>query len=390
MEKDFLNEVFDYIVNLRRWFHQHPELSCEEVETSKKIQDELTLLGIPFIVTTPSLGVIGTITGDIPSKKCLGIRADFDALPIVEDTGLEFCSKTCGKMHACGHDAHAAMLLGVAKILMANKSKIAGTIKLVFQTEEEIGKGHKEVIEHLDKDGGLDHIIGLHIWSNVPSGEILLLPESIFAGLGEIKYTISGAGGHGARPDLVRDPIKATCDLVMHLSAIPSNFHNVLDNVAVTTCMIEAGNRINIFPTNAKIGGTYRYFKPDSNDKLRATIERVVKGIEDIHNVTITSTTSPEHDLPPIYNTREYIDVARSLVSDIEGLELSSQVDPISASDNFGFMVKQYTGFYGILGGGKHNTTVYPHHHPKFDIDEDALLYGSEFMARYALNYCKD
>lgn len=376
----------NYIINLRRWFHMYPEISLEEKMTSEKIQEELNKLGIPFEKLENSYGIIATISNDVKNdSKTIGIRADFDALPIQENTGLEFSSKNDGVMHACGHDTHTAMLLGTAKMLVDNIDKLHGTIKLIFQSAEERSLGIDEVLSYLDENGGLDEVIGLHIWSNVPAGEILLRHDAIFAGNGMISYKIVGKGGHGARPDLVNDPIKASCDMVLHLSQIPTNFHDVFDNAVVTICNIQGGNAINIFPTDAIIRGTYRYFKQNSDSKLRNAVRNVANSIEIMHNVKCEALA--ESGIPPICNNNRMIDKARNIVNNMENLELSSQVDPISASDNYGRLTEKYDGFYGILGGGYNDRDVYPHHNPKFEIDESVLIKGSEFMFKYTLDF---
>ena len=200
---DHLGALFQenegYIIRTRRYFHQHPELSLKEEETSAKIKDELEQMGIPYEELKPGYGVVGTILGK-GGKKRIAARADIDALPVDEDTGLEFASCNSGAMHACGHDAHIAMLLGAAKALNSIKDELNGQVKLIFQSAEEIGLGYQEVLDYLEAIGGVDQIIGIHIWSTLPAGEILLLPGSVFAGGRSFVAKIYGKGGHGARP----------------------------------------------------------------------------------------------------------------------------------------------------------------------------------------------
>lgn len=170
-------EAEPYIIEMRRWFHQHPELSLKEKETSEKIKEELDKMGIPHEDLKPNYGVVATIQGK-DSGKVIAARADIDALPVTEDTGLPFASCNAGVMHACGHDAHAAMLLGVAKVLNEVKDELNGTVKLVFQVSEENGMGYQEILDYFESIGGVDRVIGLHIWSTLPAGEILLIPGS--------------------------------------------------------------------------------------------------------------------------------------------------------------------------------------------------------------------
>lgn len=389
MTTEFLKSVEDYVIQTRHWLHQNPEVSFKEEKTSQKIQEELTKMGISFELLTPSYGVIATIKGDICSDKKIGVRADMDALPVLEETDLPFASLNEGIMHACGHDAHVAMLLGVAKILNENKTKLSGTVKLIFQAAEEAGGGIKEVIDYINADGGIDQVIGTHIWSDIPAGEILLRPEAIFAGSGRVFYKIIGKGGHGARPDLVNDPIKAACDFVTHVSSIPSNFNHVFDNAVVTICQIEGGTAGNIFPNEVNVYGTYRHFREGTYKNILDQVERMAQGIALTHDVKLEYTDDRENRLPPVYNNPEMIEKAKSLVDDIDGLVLSTQTDPICASDNYGFLLEKYKGIFAVLGGGKHGETIYPQHNSKFDIDESVLIKGTEFMTNYVLDYLK-
>ena len=373
-----------YIIEMRRWFHRHPEPSLQEEKTSQRIQEELKQMGIPFVVLVPHFSVIATIQGKKPGRK-MALRADIDALPVREETGLPYASEQEGLMHACGHDAHIAMMLGAARVLNSLRDEISGTVYCVFQVAEEIGLGHQEVIDHLDAVGGADGMIGLHIWSGLPEGEILLLPKAVFAGCHGFAVELTGQGGHGARPDLVKDPIKAACDLVLKLSAIPGNFYDVLDHSVVSVCKIEAGTAGNIFPSTARINGTMRWFKPGGGEVLIQLVQRLMEGTSLSYGVDCKMTLSAGS--PPVYNDPAMVLRARELVQQVPGLCLSAQTEPISASDNFALLLERYPGFYGILGGGILGDRVYPHHHPKFDVAESALRKGTEFMVNYALDF---
>ena len=256
--RNLYDQSESWMIELRRWFHRHPELSLQEKETSGKIQEELTKLGIPYQVLAPNYGIVATIQGSRPGKKIV-LRADIDALPVTEETGLSFASEHPGVMHACGHDAHAAMLLGAARILQENKDELCGTVICLFQVAEETGFGYKEALDHFDSIGGVDGVIGLHIWSAVPEGEIVLLPGSIFAGGKGYDLKVKGQGGHGGRPDLVNDPIKTACEMVLKFASIPTNFYDVLDHSVVNVGKIEAGTIGNVFPSEANIYGGFRW-----------------------------------------------------------------------------------------------------------------------------------
>ena len=382
--RNLYDQSESWMIELRRWFHRHPELSLQEKETSGKIQEELTKLGIPYQVLAPNYGIVATIQGSRPGKKIV-LRADIDALPVTEETGLSFASEHPGVMHACGHDAHAAMLLGAARILQENKDELCGTVICLFQVAEETGFGYKEALDHFDSIGGVDGVIGLHIWSAVPEGEIVLLPGSIFAGGKGYDLKVKGQGGHGGRPDLVNDPIKTACEMVLKFASIPTNFYDVLDHSVVNVGKIEAGTIGNVFPSEANIYGGFRWYKTGGDELILEKMHQIAKGVCQIYGTDYELIV--RGGVPPVVNQADMIARARELVADVPGLNVSPQTEPICAGDNFGYILQKYPGFYGVLGAGKKGETIYPQHHCKFDVDESALRKGSEFMTRFAIDF---
>jgi len=372
------------LLRLRRWFHAHPEPSLQEEQTARKIAEELDALGIPHEALPPGYGLVAVITGQ-EGGPAVALRADMDALPIAEKTGLPFSSVNPGYMHACGHDAHVAMLLIAARALHETRDDWKGTVYCFFQPAEEIGQGHTEALEWLERRGGAGAVFGLHIWSLLPEGELLLLPGAVFAGLMSYVVTITGRGGHGGRPDLVRDPVKAACDLVLKYAAIPSNFYDVLDPCVVNVGYMEAGTVGNVFPSCAKIHGGIRWFKPGGEEKITDVMRRIASGVGIAYNVECEVDAFGAH--PPVYNDPALVEKGRALVPGIEGLRLSRQTEPIVAGDNMSFYLQRYPGFYGILGAGKPGAEIFPHHHECFDVDESALPKGAEFLARSALEF---
>lgn len=384
--KKLYDEHEAYIIEMRRWFHRNPEVSLKEKETALKIREELQKMRIPYEELLPNFGVVATIRGG-KEGKTFALRADIDALPVTEETGLPFVSENVGTMHACGHDAHIAMLLGAVRVLNEMKDSLSGTVKCVFQVAEETGKGYQEVLDYFKSIGGVDGVAGLHIWSTLPEGEILLIPGSVFAGGMGYHVKISGQGGHGGRPDLVKDPIKAACELVLKFASIPSNFYDVLDHSVVNVGMIQSGTLGNIFPSEAELAGGLRWYKKGGDQAILEKMEQLARGVGAMYGVECR--IQVDGGVPPVGNNGEMIARARTLVPEIDGLLVSAQTDPICAGDNFGYILEQYPGFYGVLGAGKPGETVYPQHHCKFDIDEKALRKGSEFMARYAIDFLK-
>lgn len=389
-----MKETEPYIIEKRRYLHAHPELSCKEFNTSKLIFEELESFG-QSPQKVGDTGVIAVLDTGIPGKA-IALRADIDALPVEEETNFEFKSQTKGCMHACGHDAHVAMLLGAAKVLTqivaeqksSAKPLLSGKIIFIFQAAEEIGLGYKEVLDYLEKlPYQIDQIIGLHIWSTLPNGEILLIPQAVFAGGYGWDITVKGEGGHGARPDLTKDPLKVACELVLKLASIPSNYYDVLDHSVVSTGEIQSGSLGNIIPSQAKLSGTIRWFKAGGGQRIIEKIKTICKAAETEYGVTCELNLNG--GVPPAINNPQSIERAKALVDDVDGLSLARNPEPICASDNYGYLVEKYPGFYGILGAAQEDEsgTVYPQHHPKFQLAEDAFRKGSEFMVRYVINY---
>lgn len=372
------------IIAWRRWFHRFPELSLNEHQTSAKIRQELEQMGLLVTPLSPGTGLCAVLNGSAPGPT-IALRADMDALPIKEQTSLSFSSENEGLMHACGHDGHIAMLLGAAQALTKQKDALSGRVVFLFQAAEEISQGHQEAIAFLDSIGGVDALLGLHLWSTLPEGEILLIPGAVFAGGGNFEITLKGQGGHGARPDLVRDPIKAACELVLKLAAIPANYYDVLDPAVCTTCQIQAGTASNIFPEQAVIKGTYRWFKPEGGERIEALLRRFTQAVALSHQVEAAIELGLA--LPPVMNDPALVKRARELVPKVPGLTLSPQTEPISASDNMACLLARWPGFYGILGAGGPEGSAFPHHHAQFDLKEEALIKGARLMTAFVTDF---
>jgi len=375
-----------YIIEQRRYFHRHPELSGCEKNTAAAICRQLESLGIPYERLHTCFGVVGRIDGKYPGRT-IALRADTDALPVQEETDCSYASENDGVMHACGHDAHTAMLLGAARVLSEIREELHGTVLLLFQPGEENGGGAPDMVAYLKEHGGADQIIGLHIWSTVPAGEILLIPKTVFSGACAIFLHIAGRGGHGARPDLTNDPIKAACDLVLQITSIPSNYHSLFRQCVISICTFHSGIRGNIVPDSADLTGSIRYFQPDDLKILTGLINKKIRGIELIHDVTVDFTMKND-GVPPVVNNEESIRRARAIVKNVGGLAVSSQTDPICAGDNMAKLLACWPGFYGVLGAGNPDIGASaPQHSAKYRIDESVLRKGTEFMVQYAIDY---
>lgn len=376
----------EYVIGIRRGFHRHPELSKKESRTSETVRKELERMGIPY-VTVDGYNVIGTV-GKGTSGKTLAIRADMDALMVTEKTDLPFKSENEGVMHACGHDGHTAMLLGAAAVLKEYEGEIDGSVKLCFQTAEEENSGAQQIVAYLKENGGVDQAIGLHIWPNVPVGQIVLMPDRCMAGCIGYHVDLLGEGGHGSRPDLVKDPVKAACDLVLKFASIPGNYYDITDPCVVSTGYVNAGTYSNVFPSSAYIEGSCRYFKVGGEVQIIEKMQMMVDGVSKAYGVEGKMSIWPPYS--PVVNTPELVGKAGMSVDEVEGLEVKKTADLIMASENFSEFLKEFPGFFAILGGGNEAAgKCYELHSDKFDFDEDALRMGYEFMARYAYEYVK-
>jgi amidohydrolase len=376
------------LVAWRREFHAHPELSLQEVWTSARIKEELAGMGIPSEIVPGTHSLVGVVEGASPGKT-MALRADIDALPMQEENDVPYKSRVDGAMHACGHDAHIAMLLGAASVLGELRASLKGKVMLCFQSAEEIGFGAAELIDYLDARGGVDQIIALHIWSSIKEGTIMLLDGPTMAGAVGFDIDVKGQGGHASRPDLARDPIRPACDLVLKITSIPSNFYDVLDHSVVHVGMIQGGTQGNIFPNRALVRGGFRYFKSEGKDKIMSYIRQIAAGVAETYGVE--AEVKPfGGSVPPVLNHRDSVARARALVPQVEGLEIDDTQQPICASDNYGYFLLKYPGFYGFLGAmNEKKGIVWTQHHTRFDIDEAALRKGCEFMCRYALDFLK-
>ena len=283
--KELIAQNEDYIIEMRREFHMHPELSYQEERTSRRICEELEKMNIQYEVVGRR-NVIGIINKNKAGKK-IAIRADIDALPVCEEVDLPFKSQTPGVMHACGHDGHTAMLLGIAKSLNELKDELNGSVYLCFQVAEEVGGGAaEECVEYLQAHGGVDQAIGTHLMAQMPVGLIGIPDGAMMAGNTGFKIKVHGVGGHGSRPDLAVDPIRPACDILLKVQAIPVNRHDPFSTVVVSPCMINAGTKNNIIPNDAEIEGNLRFFKAGEDIEVIDLMRKIAENVAAAYGCT--------------------------------------------------------------------------------------------------------
>ncbi|MCX8185354.1 MAG: amidohydrolase [Sulfolobales archaeon] len=369
-----------YVIDIRRNIHAHPELRFEEYRTSKLVEDELRKLGFE-VYRAADTGVIGVLKSG--EGRVVALRADMDALPVQEENDVPYKSKVPGKMHACGHDAHVAMLLGAARVLSAMREKLVGTVKLVFQPAEEGGAGAKKIVEEGAIDG-VNAIFGLHVWSELPSGVIATRKGPANASSTSILIKIKGLGGHAAHPELTRDPTVPAADIYNAIQKIVSRNIDAFTPLVVSTPRFEASRAGNVIPDAVEIYGTIRAFDMSVRDRVLERIEKVVKHYSAAWDCegSVEVIGTP---YPPVVNTPELAEFA---------LAIAGKLGPVSeapmsmGAEDFSFYLQKVPGAFIILGvKNESKGVIYPHHHPKFDVDEEVLWKGTALHTLLAYNY---
>ncbi len=377
-------EIKPWIIEKRREIHRHPELMYEEFVTSKLVQDTLTELNIPFQKDIAITGVVGTIgNGNGP---CVALRADMDALPIHEETDIEFKSQIDGKMHACGHDCHTAMLLGAARILKENEDNIEGTIKLIFQPAEEGGAGGKMMRdEGVLKNPDVEQIFGLHVAGQLPTGMLASRDGTLLAAAASLKITVKGNGGHAAAPHNTIDPVITGSKIVVELQTIISRELNPLESGVISVTMINGGDARNVIPSKLEIQGTIRSLTLDGLSTLQKRVKEISEAIA-IANRCEAEVTFPGHDYPPTVNSSTCWNLTKSIGKDILGDDKVIEMPPIMGGEDFAFYTQEIPGCFAFLGvSNSEINATYDVHHPMFKVDEEALPLGAAIHVNCAL-----
>ena len=378
-------EVEQYVIDMRREFHAHPEISYQEERTTARIREELEAIGIPYEIVG-SGNVVGILDTGRPGKS-LAIRADIDALPMDEENkSLSYCSTVPGVMHSCGHDGHAAMLLGTAKILSRIRDELRGKVYFCFQVAEEQGGGAGEIVEYLRSVGGVDAAIGTHLDGNSETGTIYLPDGALMAGVCFFDIRVNGVGGHGSRPDKCVDPIKPACDILLKIASIPAQYHNPFNTCVISPCQIHAGSANNIVPEAAVIGGNIRFFRYGDEERLMDRIRLIAENTAAAYGTTAELNYYPVSRVPVI-NTPEMAELGRKTAEKV-GFTLVPPHDPTCGSDNFAEFVEAFPGFYCDTGARCHREGASGNHHnPRFDLDETAFRRVVEFFAAFTADY---
>lgn len=374
----------EQLVAWRRHLHQHPELSFEEYETANYIEAELNKMSGLTVTRPTKTSVLAVLKGGKAGRTVL-LRADTDALPITEENTFEFKSQNDGVMHACGHDGHTAILLGTAKLLSEHPENVTGEIRMIFQHAEEFGPGGaEELVMDTPLMEGVDVVTGLHLNSQLPAGVVAVKAGAFMASPDMLELTIKGKGGHGAHPEETVDPIAVGAQVVTNLQHVVSRHVGAQDALVVTIAKFQAGTTHNVIPDTAELMGTVRTFDPELRQKAPKLIERVIKGVCEAHGATYE--LKYEFGYRPLINTDWVADELRDIALEQVGAERFQVSKPTMGGEDFSAYLEKAPGAYFNVGSGSDSAdSKWPHHHPRFTIDEDALETGVHMLHEAAL-----
>ncbi len=362
-------DLFDYSRDIRRDLHCHPELGFQEFRTAELVSRELSKLGLPIYTGIAETGVVALLKGKYPGPVLL-IRFDMDALPVTEETGVEYASKTLGIMHACGHDSHVSVGLTVARLMSDARNDLHGIIKFVFQPAEEGMGGAERMIEAGIMDGPkVDYTLSMHVWNEKPIGWVGITPGPIMAGADIFEVRIEGRGGHGAIPQAAVDPIVTTAQIISALQTIVSRNISPLDTAVLSVCQVKAGNAFNVIPQTVDFSGTFRTYDLAIRQKLIQRFEDLVKGMA--NSMGCTAVISVKQMTEAVVNDRFVASVVKEAV--LETLpELVIDDDyRIMASEDMSYIMAKAPGCFVLIGSGYSDPSLnFSHHHPKFNINE--------------------
>jgi amidohydrolase len=384
-----IDEIMPGVIADRRHLHQHPELGFQEFETARFVAERLQALGVEDIRTGIAVtGVTGLIRGTAPGTgKVVLLRADMDALPIQEENDVDYRSQVSGIMHACGHDAHTAMLLAVARLLIERRDRFAGTVKLVFQPAEEGGGGAKVMIDQgVLENPKVDAAFGMHVAQEEPAGTISLRPGPIMAAADRFTMIVKGRGGHGAQPHLTIDPIATGAQIVTALQTIVSREVDPLDPAVVTVGAFRAGEALNVIPDTAELRGTVRSFSPAVRDQLAKRIQEIARSIATAMRASVEINYT--YGYPVTINDPGMTALVHDVAQEVVGRDNVLEAPMHMGAEDFSYFLERVPGCFFFVGSrNPEKGFIWGHHHPKFDIDEDAMAIGIETMTRVAMRY---
>lgn len=372
-------EMEKQLVEWRREFHRIPELGFELDKTASHLEDILREMGLKP-ERLAGTGVVADIKAADPRGPVIGLRADMDAMPVEEETGLPFASEHPGAMHACGHDAHMAMLLGAAKVLIENSDAWKGRVRLIFQPAEELVSGARKMIsEGVLENPRVDAVFGLHIWQVMELGKIGLKPGEFMASADNFSVTIKGKAAHGAMPHEGRDSVAAAADLIQGLQASLTRIVPTTESYVLTFGKINGGTKGNIVAEKVEIDGTFRAFSPQVREIINNRFADYLASIEKGHGVKADYRLL--NSAPPLINDQNLVGKLEKGLVELFGREEIINFGPVLPSEDFAEFCRKVPSVFFFLGAGGDNYS-FPHHHSRFDIDERALPLGTAALLK--------
>ena len=372
------------VIGWRRHLHANPELSFEEHETSDYVEHTLRSFGGLELERPAGTAVVATLRGARPGKVVV-LRADMDALPIQEENDVPYTSTRPGVMHACGHDGHTAMLLGAAQILTERRDELAGEVRFVFQHAEEVPPGGARELVGAGVVDGADLMAGVHLLSGLGTGKVSASPGAVMAAADLFTLEIVGQGGHGAFPHETVDPVAVAAQVITNLQQIVARETDPFDSVVVSVTTLEAGSARNVIPASARLGGTVRTLSLARRAEVREAMERVIAGIAAAHRAEYVFEFEVGYD--PVVNDRAVsAAVQRAVVTEL-GEDALVEHPPVMGGEDFSaYGAVAPAAFFWVGSGNDALGTSFPHHSPRFDIDEAALRHGVAVWVRTALD----
>ncbi|WP_018393432.1 M20 family metallopeptidase [Bacillus sp. 37MA] len=380
-----LTDDYNDVVSWRRYMHENPELSFKEVKTAEYIKEKLLRFGLEVKTNIGGHGLIGILEGD-QAGKTIALRADFDALPIHDEKEVSYKSQNPGVMHACGHDGHTAALLGTAKALSQFRHRIKGKVIFIFQPGEETPPGGAKFMIEEGVLDGVDYVFGAHLDSQTPLGKISVGEGYQMAAVDKFSIHIQGKGGHGARPQDAVDSIVIGSDIVSSLQKIVSRGVNPLQSAVVTIGVFQSGSAFNVIADKATLEGTVRTFDNDIRKQVEKQIYSIIEGITSAFGATYT--IDYLNGYPALYNHPEETETVRTLLIEQFSEQNIVEIETSMGAEDFSYFLLEKPGTYFKVGSqNEDEATHYPHHHPKFDFDERALLNVEKSFVKIVSHY---
>ncbi len=378
-----INRIGDFQDEMTAWrrdLHAHPELGFQETRTAALVADQLRGFGVDEVHTgIARTGVVGVLKAG-EGGRAIGLRADMDALPIVEATGLPYASQNPGRMHACGHDGHTTMLLGAARYL-AETRNFAGTVYFIFQPAEEMQAGGRVMVEEgLLERFPAEQVFGMHNWPRLPLGQFAMRPGPVMAAADRIEIRLVGRGGHGAMPHHSRDPVVAGAQIVSALQTIVARNADPIDRAVVSITQFHAGDADNVIPHTALLGGTARSFTPAMQDLIERRLGEIARGIAQA--LEVEAEVTYERGYPATVNSEAETELAAAAAALVVGADQVDRApDPVMGAEDFSFMLQQRPGSYVFIGNGGGDDAPMVHH-PEYDFNDEALPIGASYWAK--------